>query len=253
MRNMYLRVLPPTGAVQVSAPYFLSRRRIEKFVAENIAQISRQRRQMQKIYPNFHYQPGELHYLWGDLYPLRWGKGKSWSAEKNAKEIMLFLPASFYQEVAHYEAAHYENAPEPNSRIYEFSPAEKKRCDRAFENFYRRELKVALAQVAEKYETLLGEKASEYRIRRMRTRWGSCNVDKRRIWINLQLAQLPPVCLEYVVIHELLHLKEAKHSPRFYALLEHYCPDWKQWDPNNLVTRSDFWEERNKNHGFERA
>ena len=248
MRNMHLRVLPPTGAVQVSAPYFLSRRRIEKFVAENIAQISRQRRQIQKIYPNFHYQPGELHYLWGDLYTLRWGKGKGWSAEKTAKEIMLFLPASFYREVAHYE-----NAPEPNSRIYEFSPAEKKRCDRAFENFYRRELKVALAQVAEKYETLLGEKASEYRIRRMRTRWGSCNVDKRRIWINLQLAQLPPVCLEYVVIHELLHLKEAKHSPRFYALLEHYCPDWKQWDPNNLVTRSDFWEERNKNHGFERA
>ena len=61
----------------------------------------------------------------------------------------------------------------------------------------------------------------------MRTRWGTCNIDKRRIWLNLQLVKKPPECLEYVIIHELVHLLEKKHTNRFYALVEEYCPNWK--------------------------
>lgn len=62
----------------------------------------------------------------------------------------------------------------------------------------------------------------------MKTRWGTCNIDNRRIWINLQLAKKPPECLEYVVIHELVHLLEKNHTNRFNALVEEYCPTWKE-------------------------
>lgn len=70
--------------------------------------------------------------------------------------------------------------------------------------------------------------ASEVRIKNMRTRWGTCNIDKRRIWINLQLAKKPVECLEYVVVHELVHLLEKNHTHRFHALVEQYCPTWRE-------------------------
>ena len=70
--------------------------------------------------------------------------------------------------------------------------------------------------------------ANEIRIKNMRTRWGTCNIDKRRIWINLQLAKKPVECLEYVVVHELVHLLEKNHTHRFYALVEQYYPTWRE-------------------------
>ena len=73
-----------------------------------------------------------------------------------------------------------------------------------------------------------GIDAYEAKIKRMKTRWGTCTIENRRIWINLQLVKKPPECLEYVVIHELVHLLEKNHTNRFNALVEEYCPTWKE-------------------------
>ncbi|VDG77250.1 zinc metalloprotease [Actinobaculum suis] len=92
---------------------------------------------------------------------------------------------------------------------------------------YRAELKQALGPIVRDCEERMGLHAREYRIRNMKTRWGSCNIPKRRIWLNLQLAKWAPNCLEYVVIHELAHLVEAKHNARFHSLVETFCPDYR--------------------------
>ncbi len=80
----------------------------------------------------------------------------------------------------------------------------------------------------EKWEPVMGVKAGEIAYRNMRSRWGSCKPSTGRICINTRLALYPPECLEYVVVHELCHLLERGHGPRFYALMDRFLPDWKQ-------------------------
>ena len=68
----------------------------------------------------------------------------------------------------------------------------------------------------------------EWRIRRMKTRWGSCNIAARRVWFSLELARKPAPCLEYIVVHELTHLLERGHGARFKALMDEFLPDWRE-------------------------
>jgi predicted metal-dependent hydrolase len=92
---------------------------------------------------------------------------------------------------------------------------------------YREQLRQLIPPLARKWEPMLGVQAAEWRIRRMKTRWGSCNFMARRIWLNLELARRSPACLEYVVVHELTHLLEPRHNARFYALLDAHLPQWR--------------------------
>ncbi len=96
------------------------------------------------------------------------------------------------------------------------------------DEMYRRLLCAELPSVTEKWQSRMGVKALEWRIKKMKTRWGTCNVEKKRIWINLRLAMLPPECLEYVVVHELCHLYEPGHNQQFWALMSMYMPEWKE-------------------------
>lgn len=91
----------------------------------------------------------------------------------------------------------------------------------------RQQLLAEILRLAPPWEQRVGAKASEYRIRRMKTRWGSCNVKVGRVWLSLELARYPRECLEYVLVHELVHLHEASHNARFYRLLEEAMPDWR--------------------------
>ena len=92
----------------------------------------------------------------------------------------------------------------------------------------RAELRRRIAHLAPGLEERVGARASEYRVRKMRTRWGSCNTLKRRIWISLELVRYPLECLEYVLVHELVHLHEPSHNARFHRLVEAVLPDWKE-------------------------
>ena len=79
-----------------------------------------------------------------------------------------------------------------------------------------------------KWEQITGLKANEWRTKYMKTRWGTCNIIAKRIWLNVQLAQKPPVCLEYVILHELTHLIEKHHNARFYGYVAKFMPDWQE-------------------------
>ena len=105
-------------------------------------------------------------------------------------------------------------------------------CDRAarearLEAWYRRRLQAALPPLVEEWSGRMGVRPPEYRVKRMSTRWGSCNPRARRIWLNLALARRRPQLLEYVVVHELAHIAEHNHSPRFWAVVGRFIPDYK--------------------------
>jgi len=94
------------------------------------------------------------------------------------------------------------------------------------DELYRAQLLERLPEVAEKWQRIMRVEASEWRTKKMKTRWGTCNVDRKRIWINVRLAMLPQECLEYVVAHELCHLYEPSHNSRFRMLMDGFMPGW---------------------------
>ena len=75
----------------------------------------------------------------------------------------------------------------------------------------------------------MGVKVAEFGVKKMKTRWGTCSLKARRIWINLELVKRPIKCLEFIVVHEMVHLLERNHNKRFYALMDKFMPDWKVW------------------------
>ena len=100
--------------------------------------------------------------------------------------------------------------------------------DAVLQRWYRRRLRDRLPALLAQWEPRVGVAAADVRIRRMKTRWGSCNPHARRIWLNPELARKPPACLEYVLVHELVHLIERRHTDRFRALMDRFLPRWRQ-------------------------
>jgi predicted metal-dependent hydrolase len=98
---------------------------------------------------------------------------------------------------------------------------------RVLTEWYRARLKEAMPALVAKWEEVVGVDVAEWRVKRMRTRWGSCNVAARRIWVNLELVKRPVRCLEYVIVHEMVHLLERRHRARFRALMDRSLPDWR--------------------------
>ncbi len=95
--------------------------------------------------------------------------------------------------------------------------------------FYRQQLQTELNALVYRYQSVIGVRVSEIRIKQMKTKWGTCNIPNKRLWFNLQLAKLPIKCSEYVVVHEMTHLLERYHNRRFYQLVETAMPDWEVW------------------------
>ncbi len=202
-KNLYIRINPPEGDVTISSPLGLSSEDIRLYVLKRLPDINKVRDKMiaQERQSKREYVSGESHYLWGKPYRLQViYEGKRHTIEKTPTKIIMTVPEGTSLQTR----------------------------EKYFNEWYRKELKSVLDSVAVQCETKTGIYPKEYRIKNMRTRWGTCNIDKRRIWINLQLAKKPPECLEYVVIHELVHLIEKNHTNRFYELVEEFCPTWKE-------------------------
>lgn len=95
--------------------------------------------------------------------------------------------------------------------------------------WYKQQMQALLPELIKKWEPIIGVSVLTWGVKSMKTRWGSCNVVARRIWLNIHLIKMPIACLEYVLVHEMVHLLEANHSPRFYALMTRFLPDWKTY------------------------
>lgn len=203
LKNLYIRVKPPEGDVTVSSPMELKDEDIRLFVLKKLPEIMKVRDRMvaQERQSKREYVSGESHYLWGRPYRLQViYEGKQHKIVKTPTKIVMTVPEGTSTGLK----------------------------EKAFIEWYRQELKRVMDTVVARCEKKIGIHASEICIKNMRTRWGTCNIDKCRIWINLQLAKKPVECLEYVVVHELVHLLEKNHTHRFHALVEQYCPTWRE-------------------------
>lgn len=100
-------------------------------------------------------------------------------------------------------------------------------CECVFLAWYRKELKAMIPNIIDKWRVLTGIQVADWGVRRMKTKWGPCNIESRRIWLNLELAKEPIQCLEYVIVHEMVHFLERHHNERFTELMDGFMPSWR--------------------------
>jgi predicted metal-dependent hydrolase len=203
IKNLNLTVKPPVGGVRVSVPYHVTDETVRRVVRSRLDWIKKHQARYlsQPLPPQLEFVTDEAHYLWGKPYRLevveRWGKHEV-ELTNNSQLNMFVKPQT-----------------------------SKANREKALDNFYRAQLEQRLPNLITKWETTIGEKVSEWRIKKMKTRWGSCNVKARRIWFNLELAKRPPEILEYILVHEMVHLLERGHNKRFYQHMDQFMPEWR--------------------------
>ncbi|MFV0436357.1 MAG: M48 family metallopeptidase [Desulfopila sp.] len=204
VKNVNLVVSSPDGRVRVSAPLGYSEEMIRTIVAAKQPWIMKKRAAIQGrtvLSPPSLMANGEPVAVFGRPFPLV-------ITEKRGAATMRLVDDRLELEVR---------------------PAMSAALRREVLNrWYRQQLQLRIPALLSRYQTLIGVEVLEWRIRQMKTRWGSCNVRDRRIWLNLVLARLAPVFLEYVLVHELVHLLEKSHNGRFQRLMDRFFPRWRQ-------------------------
>lgn len=203
IKNLHLGVYPPDGRVRVAAPVNVSDEAVRLAVIGKLGWIKRQqaRFEAQARQSEREMVAGESHYFLGQRYRLRI------VYRQGAAKVILRGSSTLELQVRK------ESSPEQRQRV--------------LQRWYRSQLKAMVPPLLEKWQQLLGVEPDEWGIRKMKTRWGSCNTQSRRISLNIELAKKPVQCLEYIVVHELLHLIERNHNDHFIALLDEHLPQWR--------------------------
>lgn len=219
IKNVHLSVHPPNGRVRIAAPLRMSMNTIRVFAISKLDWIKEQQRKLreQEREPVREYLERESHYLWGKRYLL---------AVVEADQV----PAV---ELKH------------NKLLLHVRPGTgDDRRQTIVETWYREQVRSAAPDLIAKWEPLMDVSVARFFVQRMKTRWGSCNPRKHSIRLNTDLAKKPRECLEYIVVHEMLHLLEPTHNARFVALMDRFMPRWHFHREmlNRLPVRHDEWE-----------
>lgn len=203
IKNLYLRVHRPDGRVQVSAPLHVSDDDVRLAVTSRLKWI---RKKQSGIY----HRPcqarqkivsGENHYVFGRRYQLE-------VVERRGRHEVLLGNQSTLS-------------------LYVSPGTTRSNRQRVLNAWYRDQMKDRIPALLEKWQSVVGKEAAEWGVKRMKTRWGSCNINRRRIWLNLELASKPVECLEYVLVHELVHLYERYHNDNFKRYMDAFMPEWR--------------------------
>lgn len=203
IKNMHLRVLSPDGEIQITAPNRLPLSQIDRFVREKRGWIEARQQQLAErpAATNPAFADGQTVYLWGGSYTLRLEEAsRGRSTLRRGQEIVL--------------SVHPEDDTSQRESL--------------LNDFYREALSNQIAARLPLWEARTGLHPSAWQIKNMKTRWGTCNTATRKIWLNLQLAKQPPVCLDYVIAHELTHLRYPGHGQDFQAFLTRVMPNWPE-------------------------
>ena len=203
IKNLHLGVYPPEGRVRVAAPLRVDDEAVRLAVIEKLPWIRRQQARFlaQERQSQREYAYRETHYFLGRRYLLNViehdGRPR---VEVDGKErIDLYVPAG--------------------------SDAQER--EEIMLRWYRKELKALVPPLIDKWQEVIGVRVDDWRIKKMKTRWGSCTTEARRIWLNLELAKKPIPCIEYIIVHELVHLLERNHTDRFRDLMDQFMPQWR--------------------------
>ncbi|WP_291627817.1 M48 family metallopeptidase [Clostridium sp.] len=204
IKNIHLGVYPPDGRVRVAAPENTTDESIRLLIVSKLRWIKKQQEKFasQERQSKREYVSGESYYLWGERFNLRVvERENAYSKVKieNKRYITLYVKYG--------------------------TPIEKR--EEIITEWYRKQIKEVIPKLISKWEPILGVEVKEWGVKKMNTKWGTCNSEAKRIWLNLYLAKRPYRCLEYVVVHEMTHLLEKTHSNRFKELLDNNYPNWR--------------------------
>ncbi len=200
MKNIYLRV-EKTGDIIVKAPLRTPNYVVKKLIYENLSELKRRKNNILNSLPKKReYKTGETYFIFGKELPIE--------VVNSNKNTLIITEEKLILVV--------KNENQDKEKI--------------FQKGIRKKLRQQSLYFIKKYEPIMNVKANELRIKKMNTRWGTCNLEAKRIWINEELVKYPISCLEHIVVHELTHLLEINHTPRFYKLLECYYPEYRQND-----------------------
>ena len=219
IKNIHLSVYPPAGRVRIAAPARMSLERVRIFAISKLAWIKKQQKRIQeqpREAPR-EYLDRESHFVWGKRYLLQLVEADQAASVELAHRWMVLTVR-------------------PKTNLA------KRRA--IVDAWYREQVKQTLPGLIAKWEPLMGVKVKRFYVRHMKTRWGSCTPARQSIRLNTDLCKKPPECLEYVVVHEMVHLLEPSHNQRFKALMDQFLPNWKvsQQRLNALPVSHEDWK-----------
>lgn len=203
IKNLHVGVYPPDGKVRVAAPPHLDDEAVRLAIVSRLGWIHRQQRSFvrQSRESAREMVTGESHYFGGARYRLDVVEhlGRQGVSVVDKKTLQLKVRPG----------------------------ADRLARQRVLERWYREQLKGQVPDLVSLWVPVMGVEVNECRIKRMRTLWGSCNIQAKRVWLNLELAKKPLKCLEYVLVHEMVHLLERRHNERFRGFMDQFMPDWR--------------------------
>jgi predicted metal-dependent hydrolase len=219
IKNVHLSVHPPAGRVRLAAPENMDEEAIRLFAISKLSWIKKQRKEFdtQERQSVREFLSGESHYFMGTRYLLNVIE----SSEKQRVELRNKKYMDLYVRQGH----------------------TKEKRERIVSQWYREKLKRLIPEYIKKWEDTIGVTVNEWGVKLMKTKWGTCNEQDKRIWINLELAKKNPRCLEYIIVHEMVHLLERNHNDRFKAYMDEFLPNWKSIrdELNEMIFESSQW------------
>jgi hypothetical protein len=203
IKNLHLSVYPPTGRIRIAVPKQMDDESIRLHIVSKLGWIKKHIARFEQVERLSHreYITGESHYLEGKRY------------------LLNVIPDSSINRIKLRGGAYIDLYEKPGTPIVH-RPL-------MMQEWYRARLKARVEPLISKWQDIIGVQINEWAIKQMKTKWGTCNILAKRIWINLELAKKPEDCLEYIIVHELLHLLEKHHNDSFKALMDKYLPDWR--------------------------
>lgn len=203
IKNLHLAVYPPDGRIRIATPLTVSEESVRLFVVSKISWIRKQQAKYasQARQSEREYVRRESHYLWGQRYLLQ-------VIEQDAPPRIELRSKTFLDLYVR-----------PNTS------AVSRRA--IITGWYRDQLKKSIPNLIEKWEPIMDVEVKKWGIRHMKTKWGTCDIDKNHILLNLELVKKPERCLEYIIVHEMTHLLERHHNAHFRFLLDTFMPDWQ--------------------------
>lgn len=219
IKNLHLSVHPPYGRVRIAAPKTMSDEAIRVFAICKLSWIKKQRLkfQNQDRQSEREFISGESHYFLGRRYLLN----VIYTSKKQRVELIKNNQIDLY--------------------VRENSTTEQR--EKVMSEWYRSFLKEQIPVIISKWEKEIGVKVNFWGVKLMKTKWGTCNIEAKRIWLNLELAKKSPRCLEYIIVHEMIHLLERNHNDRFHAYMDMFMPNWKEIkaELNGMVFENSNW------------
>jgi len=219
IKNIHIGVYPPDGRVRVATPLNTTDESLRlliisknHWIKKQQSKFSSQERQSKRDFIS-----GESNYLFGKRYLLKVLITKTKPKLKIKNSVI---------------------------ELYVDKDVTVRAKEKLFDEFYRLELKKEVTPLIKKWEKKIGIKVSEFKIKKMKTKWGTCNANAKRIWLNLELAKKPLHCIEYVLVHEMIHFLAKGHNNKFKELINGYMPQWEHYkkELNSLPLGYNTWK-----------